>query len=82
LAAEQSLKGGGLSADQASEASMILIEASIESGDLTTAESVLQEAERNAMDLARVYVLRGKLARKQGNESAAQEAFVHAFKSR
>lgn len=77
-AAAEAMGGGGLSADQACEAAMILIEASLETGDLTTAETELATAERTAMDMARIHVLRGRLARKQGNESAAQDAFAKA----
>jgi thioredoxin-like negative regulator of GroEL len=77
-AATQALDGGGLSADQASEATLILIEAAIESGDIPLAQAALANAESTAMDLARVFVLQGRLAQKQGNESAAQTAFARA----
>jgi tetratricopeptide (TPR) repeat protein len=77
-AATQAIEGGALSADQVADATLILIEAAIESGDYATAEKSIADAEINALDMARVYVLKGKLARKQGNESAAQEAFQRA----
>jgi len=76
--AAESLQGGGLTPDQASEASMILIEAAIATGDLAEAEAELSKVEKVAMDMARVYVLRGQLASKQGNSAAAQEAYDKA----
>ncbi len=77
-AAADAIASGALMADQASEASLILIESAIESGDLSAAEVELANAEKTAMDMARVLVLKGRLARKQGNEAAAQEAFNQA----
>jgi Tfp pilus assembly protein PilF len=77
-AATQAIEGGALSADQVADATLILIEAAIESGDYTTAEKSISDAEINALDMAKVYVLKGRLAKKQGNESAAQEAFERA----
>jgi Flp pilus assembly protein TadD len=77
-AAGIALRGGGLSADQASEASMILIESSIQSGDLATAETELKNAESFAMDMVKLHILQGMLASKQGNSAAAQEAFAKA----
>jgi len=77
-AAAIALKGGGLSADQASEASMILIESSIQSGELAMAETELKNAEGFAMDMVKLHILQGMLASKQGNNGAAQEAYAKA----
>jgi Tfp pilus assembly protein PilF len=78
VAATQAIEGGVLSADQVADATLILIEAAIETGDYATAEKSIADAEIHALEMARLYVLKGKLARKQGNESAAQEAFQRA----
>ncbi|MFO0013310.1 MAG: hypothetical protein ACK553_11245 [Planctomycetota bacterium] len=77
-AATAALQGTGLSADQAGDAILILIESAIETGDLETAEKNLAEAEISSTDMGRVYVLRGLLCRKRGEESKAQEAFQQA----
>ena len=77
-AIQSAIGGGGLTVDQASEALLILVESAIETGDLDLAASELKNAEAAAMDMARVYLLQGKLARKRGNEAAAQEAFQKA----
>lgn len=72
------LQGAGLSADQAEEATMILIESAIETGDLDTAETYLSQAEISATDMGRVFVFKGLLLRKKGDEAKAQEAFQQA----
>jgi len=76
--AEAALKSGGLSADQASEMILVLIEASIGAGELDAAEAKLTEAEPNANDMSRVFVLRGLLERKRGDQAKAQAAFDQA----
>lgn len=76
--AEAALKSGGLSADQASEMILVLIEASIGAGELDVAEAKLTEAESNANDMSRVFVLRGLLERKRGDQAKAQAAFDQA----
>ncbi len=76
--AAAALQGGALSADQAAEAILILIEASIETRDWETAENNIAQAEISSTDMGRVYVLKGLLARKQGDETKAQEAFQQA----
>jgi len=77
-AAMLSMQSGGLSVDQAAEAGMILIESAIQTGDLATAETELKAAELYAMDMVKLHLLQGLLAKKQGNEAAAQEAFAKA----
>ena len=77
-AATTALRGGGLSADQSVEASMIIVEAAIESGDLAIAESELKALEPNVLDMVKFHILQGRLAKRQGNDSAAQEAFGKA----
>lgn len=76
--AAAALQGGALSADQAAEAILILIEAAIETGDWETAENNLAQAEIASTDMGRVYVLKGLMARKRGDETKAQEAFQQA----
>lgn len=76
--AEVALKGGGLSSDQASELLLVLVEAAIGVGDLELAEAKLAEAESFANDMARVFVLKGLLARKRGDQAKAQTAFDQA----
>ncbi|MFN5272738.1 MAG: tetratricopeptide repeat protein [Planctomycetota bacterium] len=76
--AQVALKSGGLSADQASELLLVLVEAAIGSGDLDLAASKLSEAESFANDMPRVFVLKGLLARKRGDQSQAQAAFDKA----
>lgn len=78
VAAEAALKSGGLSADQASEMILVLVEAAIGAGELDAAESKLTEAESSANDMARVFVLRGLLERKRGDQAKAQAAFDQA----
>jgi Flp pilus assembly protein TadD len=77
-AAQAALKSGGLSADQASELLLVLVEAAIGAGDLDLAASKLDEAESVANDMARVAVLQGLLERKRGDQSKAQAAFDKA----
>ena len=77
-AAVTALKSGGLSADQASELLLVLVEAAIGAGDLDLAASKLTEAESFANDMARVFVLRGLLERKRGDQSKAQTSFDKA----
>jgi len=77
-AAQAALKSGGLSADQASESLLVLVEAAIGAGDLDLAASKLVEAESVANDMARVAVLQGLLERKRGDQSKAQAAFDKA----
>ena len=76
--AQSALKSGGLSADQASELLLVLVEAAIGAGDLELAASKLAEAESVANDMARVAVLQGLLERKRGDQSKAQAAFDKA----
>lgn len=76
--AQSALKSGGLSADQASELLLVLVEAAIGAGDLDLAASKLVEAESVANDMARVAVLQGLLERKRGDQSKAQAAFDKA----
>jgi len=76
--AEAALKSGGLSADQASELLMVLVEAAIGAGDMELAAAKLTEAESFANDMARVFVLRGLLERKRGDQAKAQAAFDQA----
>jgi Tfp pilus assembly protein PilF len=78
VAAAAALKSGGLSADQASEMILVLVEAAIGAGELDAAESKLTEAESSAKDMARVFVLRGLLERKRGDQAKAQAAFDQA----
>jgi Tfp pilus assembly protein PilF len=78
VAAAAALKSGGLSADQASEMILVLVEAAIGAGELDAAESKLTEAESSANDMARVFVLRGLLERKRGDQAKAQAAFDQA----
>jgi Flp pilus assembly protein TadD len=77
-AASIALKGGGLSADQTAEASMIIIEAATESGDFAIAESEIKAVEPNVLDMVKFHILQGRLAKRQGNDAAAQEAFGKA----
>ena len=77
-AAMLSMQSGGLSVDQAAEAGMILIESAIQTGDLATAETEIKAAEAYAMDIVKLHLLQGLLAKKQGNDAAAQEAFAKA----
>lgn len=77
-AAQAALKSGGLSADQASELLLVLVEAAIGAGDLDLAATKLVEAESVANDMARVAVLQGLLERKRGDQSKAQAAFDKA----
>jgi Flp pilus assembly protein TadD len=74
----QTLAGGGLTADQASEVSMVLIESSIRTGDLDGAAKELQSAMATTMDQAKVYTLQALLARKRGNEAEAAAAMEKA----
>ncbi len=76
--AEAGLKSGGLSADQASELLLVLVEAAIGAGELDLADAKLAEAESVANDMARVFVLKGLLARKRGDQAKAQTAFDQA----
>ena len=77
-AAAAALGGPGLSADQVVEASMILIEAALETKDLETADSKLSEVEGVATDMGKVCVLRGRYWRKKGDETKAQKSFQDA----
>ena len=77
-AATEALRAPGLSADQVVEASMILIEAALETSDLETADSKLSEIEGVATDMGRVCVLRGRFWRKKGDETKAQKSFQDA----
>ena len=77
-AAMQALAGGGLTADQASEVSLVLIESSIRTGDLDGAAKELPNALMNSMDQAKVYTLQAMLARKRGNEAEAAAAMEKA----
>ncbi len=78
--AQAALTGAGLSSDQAIEASMILIESAIETGDLGVADAKLIELESVSPDMGKVCVLRGRYWRKSGNESKAQTAFQDALR--
>jgi Tfp pilus assembly protein PilF len=78
--AQAALTGAGLSSDQAIEASMILIESAIETGDLDIADAKLKEVESVSPDMGRVCVLRGRYWRKSGSESKAQTAFQDALR--
>ncbi len=77
-AATAALSKPGLSADQVIEASVILIEAALETNDLETADSKLSEIEGVATDMGKVCVLRGRFWRKKGDEAKAQKSFQDA----
>jgi Flp pilus assembly protein TadD len=57
---------------------LVLVEAAIGAGELDVAVAKLTEAESTANDMSRVFVLRGLLERKRGDQAKAQAAFDQA----
>lgn len=74
----EALDGAGLSADQTEQSLSMLIESCLQIGDLELGNSKLTQLASVATDTARVRVLQGLLARKQGDEGRAMQLFVDA----
>lgn len=76
---DKALSGGGLSADQYSDALLMRAECSIHLGDVTTAQKDIEIAEKAATDTARLNMVKGLLARKNGDAAGAAAFFQAAL---
>lgn len=76
---DKALAGGGLSADQYSDALLMRAECCIHLGDVATAQQDLVIADQSATDTARLNMVKGLLARKNGDAAGAAAFFQAAL---